>query len=137
MPPDKLLRRDRPRLVAGIFQRVEMPVFRDDPVRLRRDGAVGEFVVIGIGADEAEAESGRDVQHVAVLLADDFHQRKHFSDTAGAGVFANDFLVFEQDFGRDRPMQTAVELCGEDRAGAVSGMEHPEHDIRINDDGHR
>ena len=67
MPPDELFRRDRLRLVAGADQRIEMAIRRDEVLRLRRDGAIGELVVIGIVRDHMEAERGRDAELSAAL----------------------------------------------------------------------
>ena len=45
-----------------------MPVFSDDVIRLRRDGAIGEFVVVRIGDDEPEAKRGTYPQEVAARV---------------------------------------------------------------------
>ena len=50
--------------MAGTGQHVEVTIVGDDPVRPRRDGAVGEFAVIHVTRDEPEAEGGGDVQQV-------------------------------------------------------------------------
>ena len=53
--PDELRGRDGLRLVTRAAEDIEMPVFSDDVIRRRRDGAIGEFVVVWIGDDEPEA----------------------------------------------------------------------------------
>ena len=53
-----------------------MPVFSDDVIRLRRDGAIGEFVVVRIGDDQPEAKRGTYPQEVAFQGVDFIHAVK-------------------------------------------------------------
>ena len=50
-----------------------MPVFSEDVIRLRRDGAIGEFVVVRIGDDEPEAKRGTYPQEVVFQGVDFIH----------------------------------------------------------------
>ena len=53
---DKLLGRQRARLVTCVCQGREVGIFREQVVRLRCDGAVGEDVVVGVHRDDAKLE---------------------------------------------------------------------------------
>jgi hypothetical protein len=62
--PDELRGRDGLWLVTRAAEVIEMPVFSDEVIRLRRDGAIGEFVVFRIGDDEPDAKRGTDPQRL-------------------------------------------------------------------------
>jgi len=52
----ELLRRDGLRLVTSLPQRGKMRIFGDQELCPRRDGAIAEDVVVGIGGDHVEFE---------------------------------------------------------------------------------
>ena len=84
--PDELRRRDGLRLVTRAAEDIEMPVFSDDVIRRRRDGAIGEFVVVWIGDDEPEAKRGTDPQEVAFQGVDFIHAVKEGQRRAAPNI---------------------------------------------------
>lgn len=81
-----------------------MGVVRHEAIGLGDDGAVGEFVVVGVAGHEPELEVGCAVEDVGGVGED--LEEEVGSGTGGEA--AQDFLVFEQDFGRDAESRNAL-----------------------------
>ena len=135
--PDELRGRDRLRLVTRAAEDIEMPVFSDDVIRRRRDGAIGEFVVVWIGDDEPEAKRGTYPQEVAFQGVDFIHTVKDGLRACRSGHRSDDLRVFEQDFRGHCPEKCPIEPSVEQWSMRMPEAEHPRHHVGIDDYRHR
>ena len=131
MQPDEFLRRHGLRLVAAAAHHLEVLVGGDDEVRLGGDGAVGEFVVVGISGDEVEAERRRDSMDILPHRFHGIHRVEDEGDVRRVGHAGGCLLVFEQDLRAHRPAQPACGPCVKDRPVGMPPLEHGQHHVRI------
>lgn len=75
-----------------------MRVVGNDPIRLRSDGAVGEFVVVGIGGDDMEMEVRIGVSHRIVKFSHAIEDHGKSLPSLRFEFAREHFFVFEQDF---------------------------------------
>jgi hypothetical protein len=122
--------------VTSGLQSVEMSIVRHDEIRLRRNCAIAELVVIWVGGDDGKTELRLNPPDVAVKLVEQVQLRFDLAPPVGAGKPHRDFRVFEQDVVGNRQRKPAIEQCAEDLMMRLPSPEDLEKDVGIEADRH-
>jgi hypothetical protein len=135
-PLDECLGRNGLRTIAATIQYAEMGITRDDEVRVRGDGAIGEFVVVPVGGNGAKGKRRRDADDGPGVNFCQFQKPFERLPPGGTGCPDDDFAIFKQDIGGERPGEPPGVLGIEDEGEGVALIESLQHHVGIQHGDH-
>ena len=136
MSRDKILRLERLRFVARVFQRAVVAVIRQDEIRVRGDGAVSESIVIRIGGNGLKAESWIPPEDRPMRRRNEGEECLELLPVRRAVHLQTHLLIFQPDCRRHRDFDLAITDGMHQPLQTALLPEHADHHIRVEHHGH-